>query len=178
MRIHFLECVKYRHGDTDEEKISYVGSRYDGFRDAWFPRDGDVADVRELRIWRWIIRFSRSSDFSRWDLRCEFCLYILLHSTSPVQERWAMCAFPYLYVQRSDSVDLIAKRRLKQNNNTEHYTCIVLGSSNEKIMSGTYFLKICKKRQIVSSKLRYTLNTKHWVLTGNSQKRQSPEHRT
>ena len=30
----------------------------------------------------------------------------------------------------------------------------------------------CEKRQIVRSELRHTLNTKHWALTGNSQKRQ------
>ena len=82
----FLEYVEYRHGDTDEEEISYAVSRYGGFRDAWFPRDRDVADVRELRTWRWITRISRSSDFSRWDLRCEFCVNILMHSRSPVQE--------------------------------------------------------------------------------------------
>ena len=59
----FLECVKFRHGDTDEEKISYAGSRYGGFRDVWFPRDKDVPDVRELRTWRWIIRCTEEQWF-------------------------------------------------------------------------------------------------------------------
>ena len=98
--------------------------------------------IRKLRVWTWIIMFSRSSDFSRWDLGCEFCLHILMHSRSPFQmtrvESLSMFAFLYFDVHLIDSVDLIAKRRLQQNNNSEHHSCIKLGSSNEKIMSKTF----------------------------------------
>ena len=172
----FLECVQYRHGDTDEEEISYAVSRYGGFRDAWFSRDRDVADVRELRTWRLIVMFSRSSDFSRWDLRCEFCLHVLMHSRSPVQEKSESSHFRCVHFLISTSISLTASVLSRSEDCNRIITVNTKRVSYLKVVMKKLWLRrilnICEKRQIMICDLRHTLNTKHWVQTGIGPKRQ------